>query len=115
MCIRDRCTYRVLLLPLLLLLLCCYTAVVAAVAVLLLPAAVRHRGPDGQICFWFIESDPSVFFLFNQTKFILMYPLAVLSHLRSPFAYILGNCGHARSQGGREPAAAKIPLYIYVC
>ena len=31
-------------------------------------AAVRHRMPDGQISYWFIESDPSVFFLFVQTR-----------------------------------------------
>ena len=75
-------------------------------------AAVRHRVPDGKICCWFIESDPSVFFLFTQTRLILVYPLAVLSHLRPRFAYILGNYGHARSQGGRQPAAAKPPLYV---
>ena len=36
---------------------CCYTAVVvlAAAAVLLLPADVRHRVQDGQICRWSIE------------------------------------------------------------
>ena len=27
--------------------------------------------------------------------------------------YILRNCGHARSQGGRHPAAANPPLHIY--
>ena len=48
---------------------CC---VVAAAAVLLLPAAVRHRVPDGQICCWFIEFDLSVFFLFIQTRFIFL-------------------------------------------
>ena len=59
---------------------CCYTSVVAAAvlllpaavrpaAVLLLPAAVRHRVPDDQIC-WFIESDPSVFFLLIQMQHI---------------------------------------------
>ena len=50
-----------------------YTAVAAA-AVLLLPAAVRHRVPDGQICGWSIESDPSVFFLFIQTRFLYFGP-----------------------------------------
>ena len=45
----------------------------------------------------------------------LMVPLgsAAVSHLRPRFAYILGNYGHARSQGGRQPVAAKPPLYIY--
>ena len=47
-----------------------------------------------------------------------MYPLAVLSHLQRRFltwyvSYILGNCGHARSQGGRQPAEAKPPLHTY--
>ena len=93
--------YRALL-PLLLLLLllllcvllyCCCCC--SRAAVLLLPAAVRHRVPDGHIRCCFNESDPSVFFLFIQ------------------FANILCNCGHARSQGGRQPTAAKPPLYIY--
>ena len=48
----------------------CYSAGVAAAAVLLLPAAVRHRVQDGQICCWFIESDPNVFFLFIETRFV---------------------------------------------
>ena len=55
----------------------CSCTDVAAATVLLLPAAIRHRVPDGQICCWFIDSDPSVFFIFNQTRFILMHPLAV--------------------------------------
>ena len=45
----------------------------AASAVLLLPGAVRHRVPDGKICCWFIESDPSVFFSFKR-DLLLMYP-----------------------------------------
>ena len=62
-----------------------------------------------------IESDPTVFFLLIQTRYILDVPLvSTVSHVRSRFAYILGNCGHARSQGGRQAAAAKPPLfYIY--
>ena len=95
---------------------CCYAAVaavVAAAAVLLLPAAVCHRVPDGQIWCWFVESDPSVFFLFNQTRFNLMVSLgSTVSHLRPRFAYILGHYRRAWSQGGRQPAAAKPPLYI---
>ena len=53
---------------------------------------------------------PVFFFSSFKRDFFLMYPLAVLSHLRPRFAYILGNYGHARSQGGRQPAAAKPPL-----
>ena len=97
-------------------LVCCYTTAVPAAAVLLLPPAVRRRVPDGQIC-GFIESDPSVSCHSNATYFDV--PLGRnVSHLRSRFAYILGNCGHARSQGGRQPAAAKPPSYStheYVC
>ena len=59
--------YRVLLLCCSM---CCYTAVVAAATVLVLPAAVRHRVPEGQVCCCFIESDPSVLFLFIHTRFI---------------------------------------------
>ena len=59
---------------------CCSIAVVAAAAaaaaaVLPLPAAVRRLVPDGKICCWFIESDPSVFFLFFQTRFVFSVPL----------------------------------------
>ena len=57
-------------------------------------------------------------FSFSSLKhgLLLMYFLAVLSHLRPRFAYItthyiLGNDGHALSQGGRHPTAAKPPLY----
>ena len=72
--------YRVLLPPpqLLLLLLCvliCCCVFAAAAVLLFLAAGVRYRVPDGQICCWFIESDPSVFFLFIQTRFIFYVPL----------------------------------------
>ena len=87
----------------------CYT--VAAAAVPLLPAAVRHRVPDGQIC-WFVESVPVFSFCSLKRDLFLMVPLgSTASHLRPRFAYILGNYGHARSQGGRQPAAGKPALY----
>ena len=90
--------------------LCCHPGVAAA-AKLLLAAAVRHHVPDAKNCCWSIESDPSVFFLFIQTRFIFHVPLgSTVSHLRSRLSYILGNYGHARSQAGRQPAAAKPPL-----
>ena len=93
--------------------LCCYPAVAAA-AVLLLAAAVRYRVPDGKNCCWFIESDPSAFFLSIQTRFIFDVPLgSTVSYLRPRFAYILGSHGHAWSHGGRQPDAAK-PPYIPV-
>ena len=85
---------------------CFSTAVVAAAAVLvLLPAAVRHRLPDGNIYCWSIESDSSVLFLFSHTRLILNVPLGGKpSHLRPRFDYILGNSEHARSEGGRLSA-----------
>ena len=43
-----------------------------------------------------------------------MQNVAVLSHLRPQSAYILGHYGHARSQGERQPAAAKPGLYISI-
>ena len=106
--------YRVLpLLPRLPLLLLC-TAVIGA-AVLLLPAAVRHRVPDGQIYCGFIESDPGVLFLLFQSSFKRdLYMIVTLgstvSHLRPRCSYILGKYGHARSQGRPQRAAAKPPL-----
>ena len=76
--------------------LCCYIAVVAAAAVLLLPAAVRHRVPDGQISCWFIQSDPKCFLSLHSNAIFLMVLLgSTVSHLRLRFAheYILGNYG----------------------
>ena len=71
--------------------------------------------PDGKICCWFIESDPSVSFLFIKNRFIFYgtpgSTTAVVSRLRPRFAYILGIYGLARSQGGRQPER---PLYIPV-
>ena len=69
--------------------LCCCTAVVAA-AVLLLPADVRHRNLNPVFSFYSFKRDN-----------FLVHPLEVLSHLRPRLGYILGNYGHARSQGGR--------------
>ena len=76
-------------------------------------AAVGHHVPYDKICSWFVESDFIVFFLFIQTRFVFNAPLGgtTLSHFRPRFAYMLGNGGHARSQGGRQPAATKPPLY----
>ena len=80
---------------------------------LLLLAAVRRRVPDGKICCWFIESDSSVFFLFIQTRYILNVLLVSTVAFTASIClqYILGNHGHGRSQGGRQPAAAKPHLY----
>ena len=41
-----------------------------------------------------------------------MYPLVGSTvAFTSRFAYIFGNCGHVRSQGGRQHAAAKPPVH----
>ena len=37
-----------------------------------------------------------------------------VSPLRPRLSHILGNCGHARSQGGRQPGAAKTPCITYI-
>ena len=56
----------------------------------------------------------SVFFLFIQTRIIFNYvPLgSTVAFMASIWlCYILGNDGHARSQGWRQPATAK-PLFV---
>ena len=98
---------------------CCYTAVVAAAAVLLLPVAlllpatVRHRVSNGQICCWFIEFYPSIIRLNSNAIYFCWYPFAARVAVTASIClvYILRNYGHARSQGGRQHAAAKLPLY----
>ena len=61
---------------------------------------------------WFLAPDSSVFFLFIPTRVIFMYPLAVLvACAPSICIYIVGNYGHVRSQGGRQPAVAKLLQY----
>ena len=89
---------------------CCYTAADVAAA------AVRHHVRDGKNCCWFIESNSSVFFLFIQTRFIFNVPLvsAVAFTASICLWYILGSYGHARSQGGRQPAAGSPPCIYYV-
>ena len=56
---------------------------------LLLAAAVRYRVPDGkkQMLLWLIASDSSLYFPspFNLDIFLLLCPLAVLSHLQPGF------------------------------
>ena len=43
---------------------------------------------------------------------LVMVPLgSTVSHLRPTISCVLGDYGHARSQGGHQPAAAKLPLY----
>ena len=78
-------------------------------------AAVRHRAPDNKICC----CDPvhliPVIFLLIQKRFMFYVPLDVLysTYLINTYtsSVITGN---ARSQGGRQPTAAKPPLYIVV-
>ena len=66
--------------------LCCYTADAAAAAA----AAVRHRVPDGKICYWFIESDPSVFFVLIQNTIYFNAPFG------STVAFTASICLHPR-------------------
>ena len=78
-------------------------------------AAVRRRVPDDKKCCWFIESGSiQCFFLFIQTQFIfnVCIPLGSTVAFTASICldYILGNDGHARSQGGRQPVASKPPL-----
>ena len=89
---------------------CCCTAavIVAAAAVLLLPAAVTHRVPDDQICCCFIESDPSVLFLFIQTRFSFdVVPLgSTLSHLRPRFCLLYTSPSPRDLSTSRMPSSA---------
>ena len=64
----------------------------------------------------FVADSLSLIAVFSSASFtrdfFLIVPLgSTLSHLRPPLAYILGNYGHARSQGGCQPTAAKPPLH----
>ena len=89
---------------------CCHLAVAAA-AVLLLAAAVHHRVPDDEFV---AGSFTDCFISLHLNAICFNVPL------RSTVAFtasiclncILGNYGHARSQGGRQPAAAKPSLHI---
>ena len=61
----------------------------------------------------------NVFFLFIQTQFIFdvcTTPLGSTIEFTALICLynILGNCRHARSQGGHQPAALKPPLCVYV-
>ena len=97
------------LLPLPLLLLLCVVILLLLQLLLLLRAVVRHLVPDGKFVAGSLHLIRLFYFSSFKDDLVLIYPLTVLSHLRPRFSYILGNSGHARSQGG--PAAAK-PLYI---
>ena len=69
-----------------------------------------------------IASDSLVFFLFIQKRFIFNVPLgSTASYLQLRLftyclihiiSYILGNYGHARSQGGRSPPCAFLLLLL---
>ena len=98
--------------------------VVAAAAVLLLPAAVRHRVPDGQICCWFIESDASVFFLFIQERF--SFDGTPRPYCVAFTASMLGNYGiracaeprRASARRGEPPLVCKytyFPFIFHLC
>ena len=84
---------------LLLLLLCCYIIVLGrgggsggggvAVAVILLPAAVRHRVPDGQVGAGSLNLIPLFSFSSSYRDFVCTpWQHHFVSHLRSRFAFI---------------------------
>ena len=94
---------------------CCYTAMVTAAAVLccflLLFVIVCKISQLGAGSLHLISN---VLFRFTQTQFICYVPLDNTVSHTCRFDYILRNCDHALSQGGRHPAAAKFPFYIYM-
>ena len=89
---------------------------------LLLAASVRHGVLDGKICCWFNESGPSVFFSSFKHDFqctLWHYHWCCIYGLDLPYttstSSAITHYGHARSQGGRQPTAAKIsPLNSYL-
>ena len=91
--------------------LCCDTAVASALP-LLLHAAVRHR-----VCRMpkFVAASlnltPECFYLHSNAIYFLFTPWQYCVAFKASFACILRNYGHARSQGGRQPAAVKPPMY----
>ena len=105
-----------------LLLLCsvfCYTAVAAAAACWVRCTSSCARWLN--LFPWFAASASGVFFLFIQTRFLSMYPLAVLSHLQGRFSnlwhisYILGITGMLGAKAGVSPPRRSHPvLYIFV-
>ena len=69
---------------------CCCSCFCYRLLLLRLAAGVCHAVPDGNFCCWFIESDPSVFFLFIQTRYIFNVPLG------SNVAFTASICLHPR-------------------
>ena len=65
----------------------------------------RHREPDGQICCWFIEFDPSVFLLFTQTRFVFDVPLGStdVTHLQSRWPTSSVIAGRRGAKAGVSP------------
>ena len=83
----------------------CYTAA----------AAVRYGVPDGAICCRGSLNLSPLFPFSLFKRFLLDVPLgSTVAFTASICRYLLGNYGNARSQGGRQPATAKPPLYVYM-
>ena len=102
------CAYRVLL-PLLLLLLLC---VLLCCCCCSSSAAVRDHVRTTKFVAGSLNVIPVFYLSSFEHDFFFRVPLGSnLSHFRPRFANILGIYGHARSQGGRQPAAANPPLY----
>ena len=113
------CCYCVAILLLLQMLLaaacCCLLLLAAACCCLLLLFAIVCRMAK------FVAGSLNLIPVFSLYSFRtrLMFNISLgstaVSHLRPRFAYILSNYGHARSQGGCQPAASKPPLvYQYI-
>ena len=77
---------------------------------LLLAAAVRHRVPDDTMAAGSLNLIPV--FVSSQHDLFSVLPLGSTVAFTASICldYILGNDGHARSQGGRQPVASKPPL-----
>ena len=97
-------------------LVCCYTAVVAGVAVLLLPAAVRHRVPDGKnvagslnlIPVFFSLHSNAIYFLYTPWQYCCIYGLDL-----PPSSVITGMRG-AKTSISEGPLVLTYTYGIYI-
>ena len=118
--VRCRTTYeyvfvytRHVFLLLLLLLLCVAILLAAAAVVLIIGAAVLHRAPGGKNCCWFIQFDPSAFFLSIQTRFIFDVPIgSTVSYLRLDLPTSLVLTGMRGAKASVSPPR-RGPLVLY--
>ena len=95
---------------------CCCCSSYCRCLLLVLAGAVHHRVPDDKFGAGSLNLISGFYFSPFTHELFSMYPLAAMSQLSPRLAYTLGNYRHARSQGGRQPAAANFAwiLYTYV-